>query len=187
MQAYNFHGGQYFFFLILLCAVTTSLAYISPFYFRTKPYMSTEAISDLDQRSPDIIERKLPNMERLFLCTSNTSLAYNSPRYSRTKLLTTMDMITTPSSLGKYIGHMITAVRGISHRNGFQNLLTRSIQQSLERQAETTEHRETQQNTDMEPATVKPSRRLYDHTCVFDPVNCVNLPRKLSGILKHRR
>ncbi|KAI1692322.1 hypothetical protein DdX_21324 [Ditylenchus destructor] len=169
MQIYNFHGGQYFFFLTLLCSVTASLAYISPFYFRTHPYMTMTAISDLEQRSPDVIERESPNMERLFLCTSNTSLAYNSPLYSRTKLLTTMDMITTPNSLSKYIGHMLTAVRGISHVNGFQNLLTRSKQQSMERQAEKTEHREIQQNTEMEPDTVKTSRRLYDHNRFFNP------------------
>ncbi|KAI1705288.1 hypothetical protein DdX_13759 [Ditylenchus destructor] len=133
MQAYTFHRSEYFFFLILVCTMTTSLANISPFYHRTKP-------------------------------------------------LRLMDMILAPNSLGKYIGHMLTAVRGISHVNGFQNLLTRSIQQSLERQAKKTEHRETQQNTVTKPATVKPSRRRYDHNCFFNPVNCVNLPRKLSHL-----
>ncbi|KAI1698024.1 hypothetical protein DdX_18147 [Ditylenchus destructor] len=73
--------------------------------------------------------------------------------------LRVMDIITIPNSLSKYFGHMPTAASEISQANDFQNRLTRSRPQSLERQAEKT-------------ATARPTRRRYDHNCFFTPINC---------------
>ncbi|KAI1695860.1 hypothetical protein DdX_19356 [Ditylenchus destructor] len=148
MQAYNFHGAQYFFFLIFLCTSNASLAYISPFYFRIKPYMS---FSTLEQSSPDVIERELPKME-------SVETNWDIPA-AKEPPLRTMELLTIPYSLGKYFGHMPIAAIEISQTNDFQNLLTRSRQKSLERQAEKT-------------ATARPSRRRYDHNCFFTPINC---------------
>ncbi|KAI1705289.1 hypothetical protein DdX_13760 [Ditylenchus destructor] len=148
MQAYNFHNAEYFFFLIFLCTSSTSLAFISPFYFRTKPYMTMTA---LEQRSPDVIERELPKIE-------SVKTSGNIPKEQPLNIL---DIITIPDSLGKYFGQMPRAANEISQANDFQNLLTRSHQQSLERQAEK-----------ITAATARPSRRRYDHNCFFTPVNC---------------
>ncbi|KAI1696792.1 hypothetical protein DdX_18860 [Ditylenchus destructor] len=161
MQSNTSLQVQYFFFLLLLCTATISSAYISPFYFRTKPYMGTmAATSAYAQRSPEVkeIQNGSPKVESAGTGEINTASAPVKSAAPKDHPVRIMDMIIMPNAMG-------------SQAN--EQLLIQSRQQILKKQYDEAEHERALQRMQMEPTTTRPPRRrAYDHNCFFTPVNC---------------
>ncbi|KAI1695856.1 hypothetical protein DdX_19352 [Ditylenchus destructor] len=161
MQSCNALQVQYFFLLLLLCTATISSAYISPFYFRTKPYMGAMATnSAYVQRSPQVnkIQSQSPKVES----SETGEITVAAPGETADHLVRIMD---------PYIRHMPSHANVMSQAN--EQLLIQSQQQILKKQHDQAERGRALQRMQMEPTTTRPPRRrAYDHNCFFTPVNC---------------
>ncbi|KAI1694710.1 hypothetical protein DdX_19969 [Ditylenchus destructor] len=148
MQSCNALQVQYFFFLLLLCTATISSAYISPFYFRTKPYMGT---MDVMHRSPVVnqIQNESPKVESTETAEITTAAPVGITAARKDHPVRIMDLIIIPDAMGRYIGHMSSHANVMSRTNEQQN-----------------------PGTEVESSTARPHRRKYDHNCFFTPVNC---------------
>ncbi|KAI1699754.1 hypothetical protein DdX_17138 [Ditylenchus destructor] len=168
MQSNTSLKVQYFFLLLLLCTATISSAYISPFYFRTKPYMGTMATTSL-QRSPEVneIQNESPKVE-----STETDEFTDAPVKSaapKDHPVRIMDlMIIISDAMRRYFGNMSSHANILSKAKEQRKLLIQSRQQILKKQLG-----RALQRIQMEPTTTRPPRRrAYDHNCFFTPVNC---------------